>query len=162
MRNHFSKSYVTTMMLLLGILLLACGPGDGSSHADMVPFDTLVANAQQYRGQYLCTEGVHVDGFEASGLGAAMFEKDGHPQLTEPVIWVEGADLQSREDCIRTDTNPCFEFCQAVVCGVFEMDGGYGHGGAYAYQMRGRELSALPTTMLAAADPIQVAVSPIL
>ena len=53
-----------------------------------------------------------------------MFEKDGHPQLTEPVIWVEGADLQSREDCIRTDTNPSFEFCQVVVCGVFEIGGG--------------------------------------
>jgi hypothetical protein len=130
-------------MLLWSILLLACGRGDGSSHADLVAFDHLVANAQQHAGQYLCTEGVHVDGFEASGLAAAMFESDGHTQLTEPVIWVEGADLRSREDCIRTDTNPPFEFCRAMVCGVFETGARYGHGGAYAYQLRGQDLSAL-------------------
>jgi hypothetical protein len=145
MRNHVSKSYVTTTMLLLSMLLLACGRGDGSSHADLVAFDQLVANAQQYAGQYLCTEGVHVDGFEASGLAAAMFDKDGHPQLTEPVIWVEGADLQSREDCLRTATSPSFEFCQAVFCGVFEAGEGYGHGGAYAYQLRGGDVSTLPS-----------------
>jgi hypothetical protein len=132
-------------MLLLSVLLLACGPGDGSSQAGLVAFDHLVANAQQYAGQFLCTEGVHVDGFEASGLAAAMFEKGGRPQLAEPVIWVEGAGLQSREDCIHTDTTPSFEFCQAVVCGVFEAGGGYGHGGGYAYQLRGREVSALPS-----------------
>jgi hypothetical protein len=145
MRNHFSKSYGTTTTLLLSILLLACGPGNGSSHADLVRFDVLVANPQRYAGQYLCTGGVRVDGFEVSGLGAAMFEKDGYPQLTEPAIWVEGADLKSREDCIRTDTNPSFEFCHAVVCGVFETGAGYGHGGGYAHQIRGRDVSAMPS-----------------
>jgi hypothetical protein len=132
-------------LLALGALLGACAWGDQSGSRNIIAFDTLVADPQAYAGQYLCTEGVHVDGFEASGLGASTYEKDGTLQLSEPVIWLEGAEFQSREDCIQTDTSPPFEFCQVVVCGVFETGGGYGHGGAYAYQIRGREVSALPS-----------------
>ncbi len=148
---------VITVILGLSTLLLACGQDDGSSSADLVAFDRLVADPQRYAGRYLCTGGVHVEGFEASGLAAAMAEKDGHPQLAEPVIWLEGADFQSREDCTRTDTQPSFEFCQAVICGVFEAGGGYGHGSTYAYQLRGRGVSELPGATSPAVGPIQIA-----
>lgn len=154
MREGFLRKYVTNKVLLLSVLLLGCVPGDGNSRTGLVAFDRLVAHAQQYAGRYLCTEGVYVSGFEASGLAAAMFENEGHPRLTEPVIWVEGADMQSREDCRHTDTVPSFEFCRAVVCGVFETGGGYGHGGGYAYQLRGRELSTLPHAAPADAGPM--------
>jgi Tol biopolymer transport system component len=132
-------------LLTLGALVAACNWGERGENDDLVAFDTLVADPQEYAGQYLCTEGVHIDGFEASGLAASMFEKEGSPQLTEPVIWLEGAEFRSREDCIQTDTSPPFEFCQAVVCGIFETGEGYGHGGAYAYQLRGRDVSAVPS-----------------
>jgi hypothetical protein len=162
MKNWRPKLYVMTTMLALSVMLLSCDQGNGRSHAALAPFDRLVADPERYAGQYVCTEGVHVDGFEISGLGATAYQKDGYPRLMEPVIWLEEADFQSRGECIRTNTTPSFEFCQAVVCGVFEIGGGYGHGGGYAYRLRGHELSALPTTTLAAAGRIQIAVSPIL
>ena len=138
-------------MLALSILLLSCGLGDGGSHADLVAFDQLVANPQQYAGQYLCTEGVHVEGFEMSGLGASTYEEDGYLRLAEPVIWLEGADFQTREDCTRTDTQPSFEVCQAMTCGVFETGARYGHGGAYTYQLQGQKASALPSPTITTA-----------
>jgi hypothetical protein len=151
-----------TAMLALSLMLLSCDKGNGSSHADLVPFDRLVANPGHYAGQYVCTKGVHVDGVEISGLGAATYQQNGYQRLAEPVIWLEGADFQSREDCIQTNATPSFELCQAVVCGVFETGGGYGHGGGYAYQLQGREISALSVMALEAAGPIQIVVSPIL
>ncbi len=162
MENWRPKLRVMTAMLALSVMLLSCDQGNGSSYAALVPFDRLVANPEHYAGKYVCTEGVHIDGFEVSGLGASTYQKDGYLRLTEPVIWVEGAGLQSRENCIRTDTHPPFEFCQVVVCGLFEIGGGYGHGGGYAYQLQGCELSALSVTTLAGAVPIQIVVSPIL
>jgi hypothetical protein len=84
-------------LLALGALVGACDWGDRRGSGDIVAFGTLATDPQAYAGQYLCTEGVHVDGFEASGLAASMFEKEGLPQLTEPVIWLEGAEFQSRE-----------------------------------------------------------------
>lgn len=140
MRKPILILCILNAMLVLSMFALACGQGNGSSYSSLVAFEALLADPQQYADQYVCTEGVRVEGFEASGLAAAMLEKDGHPQLAGPVIWLESADLQSREDCICTNTTPAFEFCQAAVCGVFEVDGGYGQGGAYAYQMRGHEL----------------------
>jgi hypothetical protein len=151
---------VLTKVLLLSTSLLACGRTDGSGCADLVAFEYLVANPQPYVGQYVCTGGVHVNGFEVSGLGASAYEKDGYPQLVEPVIWLEGADFQSREDCIRTGTQPSFEFCEAIVCGVFEAGGGYGHGGAYAYQLLGRGASTQACATPLAMNPIQLDMNP--
>jgi hypothetical protein len=144
MRSRIFGMGMIGLMLILGTGLAACGQGNSSGDTGLVPLDALLANPQKYAGQYLCTEGVQVDGFEASGLAASVYEKDGYRQLADPVIWLEGADLQSREDCTRTDTAHSFEFCQAVVCGVFETGSGYGHGGAYASQIRGRDVSVLP------------------
>ena len=162
MKNWHPKLYVMITMLALSLMLLSCDEANGSSHAALVPFDRLVANPEHYAGQCVCTKGVHVDGFEISGLGAATYQRDGYQWLTEPVIWLEGADFRSREDCIQTNTTPSFELCQAVVCGVFETGGGYGHGGGYAYRLQGCELSALSVMALAATGPIQIIVSPIL
>jgi hypothetical protein len=148
MRRPVVTMRTFNVMLALSILLLSCGQGDLSGNAGLVPFGTLLADPQQYVNQVLCTEGVQVDGFEASGLAASSYIKDGHRYLTEPVIWLEGADIQSREDCTRTDANPSYEFCHVVVCGVFETGGGYGHGGAYAHELRGSDVSALPSPMV--------------
>jgi hypothetical protein len=144
MGNRILGIGMAIVTLILGTLLLACCQSDSRGDSDLVALETLMATPQRYAGQYVCTEGVHVDGFEASGLAASMYEQDGYPQLTEPVIWLEGAEFESREDCIRTDTQPSFEFCQALVCGVFETGGGYGHGGAYAHQLRGQGVPVSP------------------
>jgi hypothetical protein len=130
---------VLSVLFVLGVMLPACGQGDGSSPAGLVAFDALVANPGQYAGQYVCTEGVQADGFESSGLAAATYQSGGTTYLTEPVIWLEGADIRSRQDCVRTDTQPPYEFCRAVACGVFETGGGFGHTGAYGHQLRGRD-----------------------
>lgn len=141
------------VVLVLGTLLLACARGDVSSTRTTVCFGDLIANPQRYAGLTVCTEGIQVEGFEASGLAAAMVDKDGYPQLSGPVIWVEGADVRWRADCTRTETNPPFEFCRVLVCGVFETSGGYGHGGGYAYQLSGREgAERTRTTATLAAD----------
>ena len=143
--------YVFTVMLASSILLLACGAGAGSRYADSMAFDALLAAPQQYAGQYVCTAGVQAEGFEASGLAASTYEEDGTLYLTEPVIWLEEAGFQSREDCIQTDTSPPFEFCHVVVCGVFETQGGYGHRGAYAYQLRGQDVVGLSSPAVTSA-----------
>jgi hypothetical protein len=145
MRARIIDIGMIALMLLLGTTLSACGRGNSSGDTVPVPLDTVLANPQQYAGQYVCTEGMHVDGFEASGLAASTYEEEGNRYLTDPVIWLEGADIQSREDCTQTDTDPALEFCLVTVCGVFETEGDYGHGGAYAYQIRGADVSALPS-----------------
>jgi hypothetical protein len=137
---------VMSVMLALSITLLACDQGDGSGQSDLVAFEALVADPRAYAGQTVCTEGVQVDGFEASGLAASTKEQDGHLQLAEPVIWLEGAEIRSQEDCVQADTQPPYAFCRAVACGVFETGGGYGHGGAYAHQLRGQDVPAAGPT----------------
>jgi hypothetical protein len=145
--------------LVLILASAACGVGNGGKgtgpeaatpETGMVPYGDLVAYPDQYTGMWLCTEGIHASGFEVNDLGTSTYEKDGYPHLAEPVIWLEQADFQSRQDCHESDTTPSFEFCQAVVCGVFEMGGGYGHLGAYEYQIRGEGIqppaSATPST----------------
>lgn len=142
MRTRIPALTLLVLILVIGPGLSGCSRGNNSSLAGLVAFDALVADPQRYADQYVCTEGTRVDGFEASGLGASLSTKNGTLRLTEPVIWLESADLQTREDCIRTDTVPPFEFCHVVVCGVFETGGGYGHGGTYPYQLTGGDLSA--------------------
>lgn len=135
MRIRIARLSIIVLILVLGNGLAACGDGPDSGQTDRVTFDALVASPQRYATQYVCTEGVYAGGFEVSGLAASADEEDGYLQLTGQVIWLEGADIRTREACTRTGTVPPFEFCQAVVCGVFETGGGYGHGGAYAYQL---------------------------
>lgn len=161
MRVRIRRLSVLTKVLLLSTLLLACGGRNGYGHVGLVDFERLVANPQLYTGRYVCTGGIHADGFEVSGLGASIYEKDGYPQLIEPVIWLEGAHFQSRQNCTRTDTQPPFEFCKAVVCGVFETGGGYGPAGACAYQLLGRGVPALACVTPPAMNPIQSDVNPI-
>jgi hypothetical protein len=71
-------------------------------------------------------------------LAASTYEKDGAVYLAEPVAWLEGADVRSRSDCFTPDTAPQATFCRVAVCGRFEAAGGYGHLGAYDFQIRGR------------------------
>jgi hypothetical protein len=133
-----------TGLLVLGGLLLACDLEEATGSPAPVPFDALANDPHRYEGRYVCTQGTRVDGFEVSGLGAGMVEQDGRTHLTEPVIWLEHADVQSREDCIQTATLPSFEFCQVVVCGVFESGGGFGHAGAYQHQLWGSAVRVAP------------------
>jgi hypothetical protein len=136
---------VLALLLALGMLLPACGQEEGSGHAELLTFAALMAEPQRYAGEYVCIQGVYGLGFEMSGLAASTYEEDGYRFLTEPVIWVAGADVRSREDCTRTEADPSIEFCQAVACGVFETGGTYGHLGGYDYQLRGSGASALPS-----------------
>lgn len=103
-----------------------------------VEFRDLVSNPQRYDGKSLCTNGVYVSGFEASALGASTYQRGSAVYLTEPAIWVENPDIRSRTDCFKTDTTPPAEFCRAIVCGLFEAGGSYGHLGGYSFQMRGK------------------------
>jgi hypothetical protein len=144
---------LTIVWLALSTLLGACGLGDRRGDAAVIAVDALLADPQEYAGQYLCTAGVQASGFELNGLAASSYEKDGYTRLAEPVIWLEDADVESREDCSRTDTLPSYEFCQATVCGIFDTVGHYGHVGAYAYQLRGRDVPAPPAVASPAAGP---------
>ena len=66
-----SRSNILTLALALSLLLLSCEQGKDSRYADLVAFEDLIADPQRHAGQILCTEGVQVDGFEASGLAAS-------------------------------------------------------------------------------------------
>jgi hypothetical protein len=123
---------------------LSCRATDKLTEPAVVRFHSLVDTPQNYNGQLVCTHGVSVSSFEASGLASATREDAGGLHLTEPVIWLEGARLLSQTGCFTTSTVPAYEFCEVTVCGRFEYGGRYGHLGAYAYQLSGAALPLLP------------------
>lgn len=114
-----------------------CDQSRKASHIELIEFSDLVSNPHNYHGKNICAEGAYLLGFEVSALGASTYQQGSAVYLTEPVIWIEGADIRSSTDCFKTDTTPPAEFCQATVCGLFETGGNYGHLGAYKFQIRG-------------------------
>ena len=71
--------------------------------------------------------------------GAALLEYIAAHQavyLTEPTIWIAAAEKEVIGECTGADASGGFRFCPARVCGLFEAEGGYGHMGQYAYQIR--------------------------
>lgn len=140
-----SKQTLLVMALLAGLLVAGCvapplmvSPGAGSATGTpiVVAFDELVANANRYTGQRLCTEGVAVEGFEANALGAGTRQQGQAVYLTEPTIWIAAAEKEVIGECSSVDASGGFRFCPARVCGLFEAEGGYGHMGQYAFQIR--------------------------
>lgn len=119
--------------LLLALLINGC------MQSMKVNIDDLLSNPERYHGRQICTEGIYVSGFEVSAVGASPYQVGGAVYLTEPAIWIERADIRSRSDCFETQTTPPAEFCNAIVCGLFEYGGSYGHVGAYEYQLRGND-----------------------
>ena len=98
----------------------------------------MLASAGKYNNKHICTEGVYVDGFEASALSVSTYKKGRAVYLTEPTIWIDSTDIiKSKNNCFRVDEIlPPAEFCMVKICGVFEYDKNYGHLGSYNYQIR--------------------------
>ena len=115
---------------VLALSLHACAPRQD------VPFEELVSNPERYHGRRVCTEGIYVTGFEVNALGASLRREGEAVYLTEPAIWLEGAEIRSSADCVDSGAFPSSRFCRATVCGLFESGGYYGHLGGYAYQLR--------------------------
>lgn len=135
------------LVLLASLLLTAAGcvappapspaPFAGAAETPVViAFDELVANASRYAGQRVCTEGVAVEGFEANALGAGTRQQGQAVYLTEPTVWIATAEKEITGECSSPDAAGDIRFCPARVCGLFEAEGGYGHMGQYAYQIR--------------------------
>lgn len=120
------------VMAILSTLLIS-----GCLQSTRADISDLLSNPERYQGREICTEGVYLSGFEASALGASTYQVSGAVYLTEPVIWIERADIRSKGDCFETQTTPPSEFCTVTVCGLFECGGEYGHLGAYECQLRG-------------------------
>jgi hypothetical protein len=125
---------VSAVLVLAG--LGACGPAGGQRPA-FVAFRVLTASPDGYAGAWVCTEGMHVSGFEVSALGSSTYEEAGAIRLTEPVIWLEQADIRSRRDCFTAETppHPSYEFCRVEVCGQFDYGRTYGHADCCGYQL---------------------------
>ncbi len=123
--NSFIRN---SILLVVSFLLFACS----GQQPPTVPFADLVADPGRYDGLEVCTEGVYLQGFEASSLGAATYEQDGFLYLAEPVIWLEGAALELQGACTEFRE---YAFCPATACGLFETGDGFGHLGGYAHQM---------------------------
>jgi hypothetical protein len=103
-----------------------------------VPLAELVANPSRYHGQEVCTEGIYVRGFEVSVLGVGTQEKGGITYLAEPMVWVEGAEIASSENCFSQREGlgaPPIEFCRVTICGRFEHCHKCGHLDGYAFQL---------------------------
>jgi len=115
---------------VLALSISACAP------LQDVPFDDLVSNPERYHGRRVCTEGIHATGFEVNALAASLRREGEAVYLTEPAIWLEGAEIRSSADCFDSGALPTARFCRATVCGLFESGGYYGHLGGYAYQLR--------------------------
>jgi hypothetical protein len=131
------KGLMSIALLLVVALQSGCGRDTTGDAEKFVEFGELVTNAQSYHGRQICTAGVYVLGFETSALGASTYQRGSAIYLTEPSVWVQGAEIRTTGDCFTSDTAPPAEFCQAEVCGLFESGGGYGHLGGYNYQLRG-------------------------
>jgi hypothetical protein len=109
-----------------------------------VPWKELVADPSQYHGKMVCTEGIYLQGFEVSALGAETQNRDGLIYLVEPAIWIEGAEIISRSNCVIQSDNlgtQKTEFCQVTVCGWFEHCRKCGHLDDYEYQLLYTDLS---------------------
>lgn len=123
---------------LLSVLLIAgCRGTPQRTIGEVVEFSELVAHPQRYHGSEICTSGVYAAGFETSALGASTYEVDGAVYLSQPTIWIEGAAIRYRGECVEGGGIPEAEFCQVEVCGLFEFGGGFGHLGSYECQLRG-------------------------
>jgi hypothetical protein len=131
-----AKKAVLGFACLLSILFVGgCLETPQPTGARTLEFEELVAHPQRYHGSEICTAGIYASGFETTALGASTYEVDGAVYLSQPAIWIEGAEIRARGDCIKTGGAPSAEFCQAEVCGLFESGGGFGHLGAYEYQL---------------------------
>jgi len=133
------KERLVITLLLFMALLSGCGRDTTVDAERFVDFGELVTNPQSYHGRQICTAGVYILGFETSALGASTYQRGSAIYITEPAIWVQGAEIRTTGDCFTSDTAPPAEFCQVEVCGLFESGGGFGHLGGYEYQLRGLE-----------------------
>jgi hypothetical protein len=130
------------LTLMKSAVLIVTGPLltlliNGCVRGMEVDIDDLLSSPQSYQGEEICTEAVYASGFEINALGASTYQRGDAVYLTEPVIWLERAEIRSSTDCFSSATTPPVEFCKARVCGFFEYGGNYGHVGAYEYQLRG-------------------------
>jgi hypothetical protein len=123
--------------LLIIVLVVGCQQMPEPATPQSIDFDELVAHPQRYSGSEVCTEGIYATGFETSALGASTYEVGEAVYLTEPTIWIEGADIRARGDCLKVEGIPQAQFCPVQACGIFESGGGFGHLGGYRYQLRG-------------------------
>ena len=146
MRQTIHSRYLHVLLAGALLLLAACAappasppatvsPPTASGQQQVVLFDDLIANATDYAGQQVCTEGVAVEGFEANALGASTRQQGNAVYLTEPTIWIVVADKQIIGECTSPAAGGDIRFCPTRVCGMFEAEGGYGHMGQYQYQL---------------------------
>jgi len=129
------KSIVRVFVLVVLITLFG---GCTAKPYEAVPLADLVSRTDQYDGKWICTEGIHLSGFETSALSTTVAQDDDRIRAAEPAVWLEGADIRSKEDCLVARGHPPFEYCRVTVCGRFEAGGRYGHGGGYAFQIQGK------------------------
>ena len=104
-----------------------------------VDIDDLQSDPRSYQNKEVCTEGIYASGFEVNALAASTYREGDAVYLTQPAIWIEGAQIRSTTDCFMSGTTPPIEFCKVIVCGFFEFGGRYGHLGGYEYQLRGAD-----------------------
>ena len=123
------------LLIVIGLLLTLLI--NGCVRTMDVDIDDLLSSPQSYQGEEICTEGVYASGFEINALGASTYQRGDAVYLTEPVIWLERAEIRSSADCSSSGTTPPVQFCRVTACGFFEYGGNYGHVGAYDYQLRG-------------------------
>lgn len=132
------KKVVRVSACLLVILLVGgCLGTPKRSTRKLVEFGELVAHPQRYRGSQVCTEGVYASGFETNALGMSTHKAGEVVYLTEPTIWIEGAEIRARGDCLEVGGSSQADFCPVEACGIFESGGGFGHLGGYEYQLAG-------------------------
>ena len=122
--------------LLASLSLCGCLATPEPATGEFVEFRELVAHPQRHHGGEICTSGIYASGFETNALGASTYEVDGAVYLSQPVIWIEGAEIRSKGECVKAGGAPPAEFCQVEVCGIFESGGGFGHLGGYQFQLR--------------------------
>lgn len=123
-------------IFVVALLFCGCTQKGDTENLEFVAIDELISHPEKYDGKSVCTEAIYASGFETNVIGASTYQKGSAVYITEPAIWVEGAEIIARDDCFKTDTAPPAEFCNIRICGLFEYGENFGHLGQYKYQLR--------------------------
>jgi hypothetical protein len=124
--------------LALSLLIVSSCATNKTSKPKFVELVDLIAIPERYNGKNIRSNGIYVRGFECSALGVSTYKKDNAVYLTEPTIWIESANIESKTNCFTMDLFPPAEFCTIKISGIFEYGDRYGHLGGYKFQIRGK------------------------
>ena len=132
---------------LIALLVSGCTNGD-LTKSTSISFEKLLSNPNQYNGKEITIEGFVFLGFETMVLTEKLKHSgyaEGHLIPGERMLWIEGGIPTDIHDKLHEQhmMGPLERYGRALVKGIFQYGGQYGHLGAYRYQISPSEIQLL-------------------